>query len=266
MSFISVHADGPPPDVPRNGVLEIVFEAAREVPFPFLAEGAVAFRSPSGTRYRADLFHDGGQAWGTRCHAREDGEWTWTSEAPDLPGIDGLEGRFHVVPSALPGALVPHPANPCALATEDGGAFLPVGDTAYALFAASDQRFGDWVGDSRAFGVNFLRTSVFGTLRTWDSHFAPNAMPALGPLRRQDALLRRLLDEWPAAHLEFILLPEHPDLFRTERIGVGVDCGRSLAEGWTLRDNSAPRTVDVTTDMDAEAARALLLETLLQAP
>ena len=74
------------------------------------------------------------------------------------------------------------------------------------------------------------------------------------------------LQTWKDCPVVYDLAPVlhafRPDLFRTERIGVGVDCGRSLAEGWTIRDNAAPRTVDVTTDMDAEAARALLLETL----
>ena len=63
-----------------------------------------------------------------------------------------------------------------------------------------------------------------------------------------------------------VLYAVRPDLFRTECIGVGVDCGRSLADGWTIRDNRAPRTVEVTTDIDADAARNLLLETLLQTP
>ncbi len=59
---------------------------------------------------------------------------------------------------------------------------------------------------------------------------------------RRAALVREVLDAF------------RPDLFRTERIGVGVDCGRSLADGWTIRDNGAPRTVEGTTDMDADAA------------
>ena len=63
-----------------------------------------------------------------------------------------------------------------------------------------------------------------------------------------------------------ILAVFRPDLFSTERMGVGVAAGSSLADGWTIRDDVAPCTVDVTLGMDAAAAHNLFLDMLLHAP
>ena len=62
-----------------------------------------------------------------------------------------------------------------------------------------------------------------------------------------------------------VLATFRSEIFRTERMGVGVDGGGSLADGWTIRDDNAPQTVDVTLDLDAAAAHDIFMETMLQA-
>ena len=105
-------------------------------------------------------------------------------------------------------------------------------------------------------------------------------MADIDAFRARDSRLSRclspMIDRWlplqtwkdcPVVYdLAPVLAAFRPGLFRTERMGVGVDCGGSLANGWTIRDDSAPQTVDVTLDMDAGAAHDLFLDTLLHAP
>ena len=62
-----------------------------------------------------------------------------------------------------------------------------------------------------------------------------------------------------------VLATFRPDLFRTMRMGVGVDDDGSLANGWTLRDDNAPQTVDVSLDMDVATAHELFMKTILSA-
>jgi hypothetical protein len=100
--------------VPRHGTAEIVLTAASPYdgaagePDPFDLEVTARVVSPSGKRYSVPGFFDGdgqggqsGRVFKVRVAASETGVWSW-STASEVPGLDGLSGRFRVE-GELPG-------------------------------------------------------------------------------------------------------------------------------------------------------------------
>ncbi len=75
----------------------------------------------------AELMHQCGH----RAALAQVGEYTWSSSS-SVPAMDGLSGRFHVVPEALPGwhgKLRVHTQDSTQFQHDDGTWFLHLGDT-----------------------------------------------------------------------------------------------------------------------------------------
>ena len=88
------------PDVPRWGVFETAFTAARSSANPLQdTELRVTFTSPSRQTRTVSGFWDGGVTWRVRFSPHEPGRWTYvTSAAPESDGgLHAQQGAFRVV-------------------------------------------------------------------------------------------------------------------------------------------------------------------------
>lgn len=197
----------------KFGVHELTFTGNGGVADPLATSAKVTFIPPSGRRdaKTVEMFWDGGNSWRARAYVTASGDWSWTSSCAGDPALDGLSGKFRAESSTLRGQLKPHPANPRALATDDGQWFAPIGDTAYYLLGAA--AYQTYVRDDWSCGVNFLRCSSFGHLRDFAAHFTmPGAagLPNLASLQADDTKLQWLFDQYPGMYLQYIILPEAP--------------------------------------------------------
>jgi hypothetical protein len=191
----------------RFGVHELAFTGSGGAADPFATAATVTVTPPSGARRTVEMFWDGGNSWRARVYVSEAGAWSWASSCAGDPGLNGKTGSFRAGESSLRGLLKPHPANPRALATDDGRWFAPIGDTAYFLLGSSN--YLDYVRDDWARGVNFLRCSAFGQLRRYDSHFDAEGRPNLASLQADDAKVKNLFTQYPGVYLQYILFPEN---------------------------------------------------------
>ena len=90
--------DAAAPDVPRWGIFETSFTAARRAADPLDTRLRVTFRAPSGASHTVDGFWDGGATWRVRFSPGETGAWTYsTSAEPGFAGLHGGSGTFRVV-------------------------------------------------------------------------------------------------------------------------------------------------------------------------
>lgn len=123
--------------VPLYGMEEIVLQSSISyngnagAPNPFDLPLTARVTSPSGRRLSVDGFFDGdgqggaaGRVFKVRISADEPGSWSWET-ASDVPGLNGLSGRF-TVEGRLGGVfgkgpIVVRPARPRAFARRDGG-------------------------------------------------------------------------------------------------------------------------------------------------
>lgn len=193
------------------GVHEIVFEGNGGVADPFSTEATVTFTPPSGAAKAktVEMFWDGGNTWRARAYVTETGDWTWASACGGDPGLAAKTGSFRSGASSLRGMLKPHPANPRALATDDGRWYAPVGDTAYYMLGSSEYQ--DYVRDDWNHGINFLRCAAFGDLRTYAARFTgqgAGAIPKLSSLQSDDKKLKWMFDNYPGMYLQYIMFRE----------------------------------------------------------
>jgi Domain of unknown function (DUF5060)/Putative collagen-binding domain of a collagenase len=141
--FLTLFALAGEAAVPRHGTAEIVLTAASTYdgaagePNPFDLAVTARVVSPSGKRYSVPGFFDGdgqgrqsGRIFKVRVAAGETGLWSWTT-ASEVPGLDGLAGRFQVT-GELPGffrrgPVVASSGRPRAFQQRDGGPVFLLG-------------------------------------------------------------------------------------------------------------------------------------------
>lgn len=106
--FLAILATGPAVAVPLYGTEEIVlrssvsYDGIAGTPNPFDLGLTARVTAPSGRRFTVDGFFDGdgeggssGRVFKVRISAEEPGVWRWET-ASDVPGLNGLSGRFTV--------------------------------------------------------------------------------------------------------------------------------------------------------------------------
>jgi hypothetical protein len=208
------------------GVHEISLTATHVARTPDEVQCSVAFRSTAPERpvRVVNAFHDEGLTWRARVYVDEAGDWSWQARCPDLEGLATAEGTFHADRSALRGMLRRHPRNPRQWMTDDGRWFLPVGDTAYRLFAGTETSWQQYLWADRDLGMTFVRAGGFGGWQ-WDRQGlwgrvtrSPEGAFTNSPWRDNDASaldreafavtdrrLKWMLDNVPDMYVEFIL-------------------------------------------------------------
>ena len=125
----------------------------------------VVFIAPSGQRYMADAFWDGGETWRVRFCPDEVGEWRWEFPRSDAAAgrLNGKEGAFACVPYEGENPLYLHGAlklseNRRYLVHDDGTAFFWLGDTAWnGVLRSEESEWREYLQTRRSQGFSIIQ-------------------------------------------------------------------------------------------------------------
>lgn len=146
------------PEALQRGVWEVRLTQEGETANPFFGvDFKVAFTRPDGSEVPAEGFYSGNGVWACRAYCGQEGMWRWRSAA-NRPALDGKSGTFEVKPSALPGKLRKHPADPRQFATDDGAWFLHLGDTGYRYVVDTEPLWQQYIDEAAQVGFTKIRT------------------------------------------------------------------------------------------------------------
>ncbi len=141
----------------HRGLYEIQLRTAEPVDDPFFGvDFRVAFIRPDGSQTVVDGFFDGDRTFRARAYCDTTGRWQWRSVS-NQPELDGKQGTFQVVKSALPGKLRKHPDDPRQFAFENGQWFLHLGDTGYRYVAKDESHWREYIDQAAEMGATKIR-------------------------------------------------------------------------------------------------------------
>jgi hypothetical protein len=156
-------------DVRRYGVFERSFLHRDDWANPYRDIEAVAtLERPDGGVWSIPLFWDGDTTWKLRVSPDAEGTWSYGVRSSD-PGLDGANGSFRCIPSALQGSIRPMAGYPLHFERQDGSPFLFLGDKAWRLLQTDRTKKLDHASalhhvDARAGqGFTYMHTELAGT-------------------------------------------------------------------------------------------------------
>ncbi|MBD3243355.1 MAG: DUF4038 domain-containing protein [Chitinivibrionales bacterium] len=225
-----------------RGLYELTFAADPGSVHPFFdLVFRVSFTRPAGQVTVAEGFYDGGRTFRCRAYCDVPGTWEWRVSA-NVPGLADASGRFHVVPSALPGKLRIDPTDCYQFAYDNGSWFLHIGDTGYRYLSASESGWRVYLDQAVEMGAT--------KIRTWFCEGRSDVRVLFADGRRTFNLAywqemdRRLLYALKAhPHVVFEVIPYGEDTEELRRYDMGDAASRTIAAYAQARFSALPNVM-----------------------
>ncbi len=162
---------------------------------PFNATCAVRLRGPPSSRYpdaNVSAYFDGGSTWGFRFTPDALGQWRWSSDCPDEPGLDGQSGVVSCIESQLHGSVLRDPERPSRFVREDGSQYFLLGYEVDWLWAlgldngdadAAFPTIWQFANVTSAYGFNHFIISFYANYSDWNKNMPARVAPKVSPTR-----------------------------------------------------------------------------------